>query len=234
VSYNVSIQNNSTVAGQGDIDNLVADIQVQLDNEFGQAWGVCGTIDSGGTGWPVAIQDYPGAGDPPGALGYHSIDASGNPFAVIFAQLSVDNGVAWQSVLDHEVLEMLADSLVDSTAYIDDGTNQGTGWIVFEEICDPCEATTYSGAVNGSPLSDFVFPQWYDAAYVGAVDYTGTISGPLVLASGGYASVDQILTASGWQQITAAMFKQIAQAMRQKRKSVQTIDMRTAGVSQSA
>jgi hypothetical protein len=227
--FNVSIQNNSTVAGPDDINNLVTDIQTQLDNEFGQAWGVCASIDSGGTGWPVTINDYPGPSDPAGALGYHDIDANGTPYAVIFAQLSLDNGVAWQSVVDHEVLEMLADPLVDSTAYVDDGTGNGTGWIFYEEVCDPCEASTYSGAINGSPLSNFVFPQWYDAAYVGQVDYLGVISGPLTLASGGYVSYDQILTSSGWQQLTGAMFEQIAEAMRHTQKAVQTIEMRTAG-----
>ena len=226
MAFYVSIQNNSAAVQQADIDSLVPDIQAQIDNEFGQAWGICATIDSGGGGWPVAINDYPGPNDPQDALGYHFIDQFGNPYAVIFAQFSLDNGVAWQSVLDHEVLEMLADSLVDSTAFIDDGLNQGTGWIVYEEVCDPCEALTYNGVLNGSPLSDFVFPQWYDAAYQGQVDYLGAIPGPLFLASGGYASVDQILQASGWQAISADLYKKLAERMRHMPKAVQTVDMR--------
>ena len=226
MSFYVSIQNNSAAVQQGDIDSLVPDIQSQLDNEFGQAWGVCATIDSGGGGWSVAINDYPGPNDPQGALGYHYIDQNGNPYAVIFAQLSLDNGVAWQSVLDHEVLEMLADPLVDSTAYIDDGLNQGTGWIVYEEACDPCEALSYNGNVNGNTLSDFVFPQWYNAAFQGQVDFLGAIQGPLFLASGGYASVDHIIQASGWQAITADMYKKMAERMKNMPRAVQTVEMR--------
>jgi hypothetical protein len=122
---------------------------------------------------------------------------------------------------------MLADPLVDSTAYIDDGLNQGTGWIVYEEACDPCEALTYAGNVNGSPLSDFVFPQWYNAAYQGQVDYMGAIQGPLFLASGGYASVDHIIQASGWQAITADLYKKLAERMKHKSGPAQTVDMRT-------
>jgi hypothetical protein len=226
MAFYLSIQNNSAAVQQNDIDNLIPDIQAQLNNEFGQAWGVAATINSVGGGWLVTINDQPGPSDPQGALGYHYIDQNGNPYAVIFAQLAIDNGVTWQSVLDHEVLEMLADPLVDSVAYIDDGQNQGTGWIVYEEACDPCEALTYYGSVNGNPLSDFVFPEWYIPAYQGQVDYLGQIQGSLILASGGYASVDQIIKASGWQAITADLYKKLAERTKHTPKAIQTVEMR--------
>lgn len=227
MAFYVSIQNNSAASRQADIDKLVPDIQAQLDNEFGQAWGVAAAIDAGGGGWPVVINDYPGPNDPAGALGYHDVDQHGTPYAVIFAELALDNGVAWQSVLDHEVLEMLADPLVSSTAYIDDGLNRGTGWIVYEEACDPCEALTYFGSVNGSPLSDFVFPQWYDAAYQGQVDFLGAIRGPLFLASGRYASANQIIQASGWRPITPYLYRKLAERMTRMPRAPQTVEMRT-------
>jgi hypothetical protein len=227
MSFYVSIQNNSMAVQQADVDALAADIQVQLDNEFGDAWGVTATIDAGGNGWPVTIVDYPGPNDPADALGYHSMDQYGNPYALVFAQLAIDHGVAWESVLDHEVLEMLADPYVDNNAFVEASQGQGkAGWLIFEEVCDPCESATYYGAINGSVLSDFVFPQWYNPAYVGKVDYLGLLPEPLWLLHGGYASVDQILQASGWQEASAEMIQKMADAMKAPAKSVQTVELR--------
>jgi hypothetical protein len=100
------------------------------------------------------------------------------------------------------------------------------GWLVFEEACDPCESATYAGAIYGSTLCDFVFPQWYNPAYGGQVDYLNQITQPLRLLSGGYASLDHIVQASGWQRTFAALVKRLASTIKREPKSIQTVEMR--------
>jgi hypothetical protein len=203
--FSLDFQNQSNVVSDAELQAFIEDFQSQISNEFADAWGVDAVVDSVGTGWPITIMDYPGANDPQGALGYHSLDANFRPYGVVFAQLCLDNGVSWTSVASHEGLEILADPLIDSTVFVDTSNGYGlTGILVAQEVCDAPERLTYAGAINGTEVSDFVFPGWFIPGYPGKVDYLGQVPGPLLLASGGYVSYDQVLQATGWQQTFAA------------------------------
>lgn len=203
--FDLSFQNQSTAVQDADLQAFIMDFQSQISNEFVQAWGVNATVDSGGGGWPITILDYPGPNDPPNALGYHYLDQNFTPYGVVFAQLALDNGISWTSVASHEGLEILADPLIDSTIFIDTSGGYGlTGILVAQEVCDAPERLTYAGAVNGTQISDFVFPGWYIPTYPYQVDQLGQVPGPLQLLSGGYVSYDQVLQATGWQQAFAA------------------------------
>ena len=203
--FYLSFQNQSTAVQDADLQAFIQDFQSQISNEFAQAWGTNATVDSGGTGWPITLQDYPGPNDPQGALGYHYLDQNFNPYGVVFAQLALDNGISWTSVASHEGLEILADPLIDSTVFNDTSGGYGlTGILIAQEVCDAPERLTYPGAVHGTQVSDFVFPGWFIAGYPGQVDYLGQVPGPLMLLSGGYVSYDQVLQATGWQQAQAA------------------------------
>jgi hypothetical protein len=203
--FSLSFQNQSNVVSDTDLQAFIEDFQSQISNEFVQAWGVDATVDSGGAGWPITILDYPGPNDPQGALGYHYLDQNFIPYGVVFAQLALDNGISWTSVASHEGLEILADPLIDSTVFIDTSGGYGlTGILVAQEVCDAPERLTYAGAVNGTQVSDFVFPSWFIPGYLGQVDQLGQVPGPLLLLSGGYVSYDQVLQATGWQQAFGA------------------------------
>jgi hypothetical protein len=213
----------SNAVQDADLQAFIQDFQYQISNDFLPVWGVDATVDSGGTGWQITIMDYPGPNDPQGALGYHYLDQNFNPYGVVFAQLALDNGISWTSVASHEGLEILADPLIDSTCFVDTSGGVGTtGVLIAQEVCDAPERLTYSGAYNGTQLSDFVFPGWFIAGYPGQVDEMNQVPGPLQLASGGYISVDQIVQASGWQQVLGAKeYKSLAQHTRQQIKRVQ-------------
>jgi len=201
----LSFQNQSTVVSDADLQAFIQDFQSQISNEFAQTWGVDATVDSGGGGWPITILDYPGPNDPQGALGYHDLDQNFTPYGVAFARLALDSGISWTSVASHEGLEILADPLIDSTVFIDTSGGYGlTGILIAQEVCDAPERLTYPGAINGTEISDFVFPGWYIPGYPGQVDQLGQVPGPLLLLSGGYVSYDQVLQATGWQQAFAA------------------------------
>jgi hypothetical protein len=214
--FSLSFQNESTTVADADLRAFLADFQAQISNDFAPVWGVDATVDTGGAGWPIYIRDYPGPNDPQGALGYHSLDQNSIPFGIVFAQLAMDQGVSWTSVASHEGLEILADPLINSTCFVDASGGYGTaGWLIAQEVCDAPERLTYPGAVNGTEVSDFVFPGWFIAGYSGQVDLLGLVPGPLQLASGGYVSIDQIQQATGWQQLLGA---KAVHAMAEQRK----------------
>lgn len=216
MAFHISIKNESSAVQPAALSALVADLAQQVIRDFGPAWGIAAEVDMGGGGWPIALRDAPGAGDPADALGYHDIDASGHPYGVVFWKPSVAAGVAWQTVASHEVLELLADPLVYSCAFIDgspraDGTS---GSLVPIEACDPVQGQSYPGVLHRSALSNFVLPAWFVPGYRGPVDHLGKLPGPLQIAGGGYAEIDRVVQATGWAQRGPAYIAQMAEQVR--------------------
>jgi hypothetical protein len=193
----ISFFNNSTVLSDADLADALPDFQSQVSNEFNWYWGLNAYLDINGGGSPIIIVDYPGPNDPQNALGYHYIDGNYQPYGVIFAGLCRDYGYPITGVISHEMLEMMADQLTDTVNLYDNG--DGTGIIVIQEVCDPCELSLYYEGVNGNIVSDFALPAWWVPGDPNQVDYLGVIAGPWQLASGGYISY-QSVTLSGWQQ----------------------------------
>jgi hypothetical protein len=194
----ISLYNGSSVFGDAELQSALPDFQAQVSYEFNWYWGLNAYLDINGGGTPIIIDDYPGAADPPdGYLGYHWVTRDFRPYAVVFAGLCRDYGYSVTGVISHELLEMLADQLTDTCALFDFG--DGTGIIILQEVCDPCEASLYYEAPNGNIVSDFALPGWYVPGYPYQVDFLGVIPGPWQLGSGGYVSY-QYVTLSGWQQ----------------------------------
>ena len=193
----ISLYNGSTAFSDAELANALPDFQSQVYNEFNWYWGLSAYLDINGGGSPITIVDYPGPNDPQGALGYHFIDGNYQQYAVIFAALARDNGYSVTGVISHELLEMMADQLVDTVNLYDFG--DGTGIIVIQEVCDPCEMSLYYEGPNGNIVSDFALPAWWVPGDPNQVDFLGAIPGPLQLASGGYISYQNV-TLSGWQQ----------------------------------
>jgi hypothetical protein len=194
----ISLYNGSSVFTDAELDSALPDFQTQVWNEFNWYWGLSAYLDKNGSGSPIIVVDYPGQNDPQGALGYHYIDGNYQPYAVIFAGLCRDYGYPVTGVISHELLEMMADQLVDTVNLYDFG--DGTGIIVIQEVCDPCELNLYYEAPNGNIVSDFALPAWWVPGDPNQVDFLGIIPGPWQVASGGYISYQNV-TLSGWQQV---------------------------------
>lgn len=193
---------NSQYFSDADLQNLLPDLQSQVANEFNYYWGMYAYLDDSGGGSQVSITDSTNYPNPPaGALGFHAIDQNYNPFAVVFADLCVANGVPITGVISHETLEMLADQLTDVTALypnVSDYSNYtGDGFIILQEVCDPCEQLLYYEGPDGNIVSDFVTPQWYVPGAPGPYDALGQIPGSWQLASGGYVCY-QAIYLPGW------------------------------------
>jgi hypothetical protein len=201
----ISFYNSSTAFSDAELANALPDFQSQVANEFNWYWGLNAYLDINGGGSPIIIVDQPGPNDPQGALGYHFIDGNYQPYAVVFAQLCQQLGYPVTGVISHELLEMMADQLVDTVDLYDFG--DGTGIIVIQEVCDPCEMNLYYEGPNGTIVSDFALPAWWVPGDPNQVDFLGAIPGPWQLASGGYISYQNV-TLSGWQQAFGAKAQQ--------------------------
>lgn len=93
----------------------------------------------------------------PGALGYHSINASELPVGFVFVELG-----DWTITLSHEVLELIVDPSVnifvigpDPRDFDDDSKFL---WHSYE-VCDAVERISYR--IDGVELSDFVTPAYF-------------------------------------------------------------------------
>lgn len=201
----ISFYNGSTAFSDAELASALPDFQSQVSNELNWSWGLNAYLDINGWGMPIYITDYPGASDPQNALGYHWIDGNYQPYAVIFAGLCRDLGYPVTGVISHEMLEMLGDQLVDTVNLYDAG--DGTGIIVIQELCDPCEMNLYYEGEGGTIVSDFALPAWWVPGDPNPVDFLGAIPGPWQLASGGYISY-QYVTLGGWQQVSGDQAQQ--------------------------
>lgn len=186
----ISFFTNSSYFSDADLQNALPDFQSQLANEFNWYWGLYAYLDDGGSGSPVIITDYGGDPSSLGYLGYHSIDSNYNPYAIIYGDVCAYYNAPITGVISHEMLEMLADQLVDTVDLYDNG--DGTGFIVDQEVCDPCEESLYYEGANGTIVSDFVTPAWFVPGDPNPVDFLGAIAGPWQLASGGYVCYQDV------------------------------------------
>lgn len=115
--------------------------------------------------------------DTAGALGYHDLTPSGQPYAKIFARDCLDNNTAISSCLSHEVLELLGDPTCDAWALAPDGFEYAL------ELCDAVQDSTYE--IDGVAVSNFVLPDFFNQG--GApYDYRGELSKPFQTGRGGY------------------------------------------------
>lgn len=178
----LTIVNQSARLSTADIVAYAAAQQIQFDRDFSPTWGGSAVIDTQPGGWPVYLVDQ---ADVPNALGYHDEDSNGIPFGRVFVAFAIDNGVAWQSVASHEVLEMLGDPHPSTHITTDPGPD-GCAWI--QETGDPVEQSSYQ--INGIMLSDYVTPAWFTVGALGPYDFLQVLSAPFTTAPGGYAQSD--------------------------------------------
>src|SRR6266581_2922217 len=75
-----------------------------------------------------------------------------------------------------------------------------------DEVADACEADAYGYSIDGTLVSDFVYPAWFeDFRPEGSAqfDYGNRVTRPFEVLPGGYIGVFDVGGGSGWAQITA-------------------------------
>jgi hypothetical protein len=98
---------------------------------------------------------------------------------------------------------MLADPEINLTVFVQ---QINKGLLYAYEVCDACEADQFGYKINGTLVSDFVYPAWFESfRKKGSTqfDYGKHIQAPLALLTGGYIGVFDVRSGTGWHQLTA-------------------------------
>jgi hypothetical protein len=200
----ISIINESTVVSDADVQQAVADLQIQVHQHFAPAWGIDADLtfvpsygQPAANTWWIAVLDNT---DQAGALGYHDITPDGLPLGKVFAGTDIQNNLSWTVTVSHELLEMLGDPDINLSMFMEN--NDGTGTLYAYETCDACEDDQYAYMINNTKVSDFVYPAWFETFRASGTqfDYCNYITAPLQLLPGGYIGVYNITAGTGWTQ----------------------------------
>jgi hypothetical protein len=190
----IGIYNNSTLVTDADVQTMTNAIQNQVKNDLCPSWErdpVTVAMMGGKKSVPStihaiilvdSIQD-----EPAGVLGFHTENKDGKLWGTVAVEPELGNGGKiltgdWSvsSVLSHEVCEMIVDPNCNLWA------NNNTGRAYSLEVCDPCEAPTYS--VDGVSVSNFVHPAWFDPnrGKSAQYDHLSLLHAPFTILKGGY------------------------------------------------
>jgi hypothetical protein len=175
-------QTNGAVS-PGTLDQYRAALQKQVDNHLAPVWNVRADISLLAAEDPIPPNTSPltVVNSLVGRAGVHT-----NAEGQLSAQAVNDNQLS--ITLSHELLEMLVDP--KGTRFIQAADldpysgHQQVNYLV--EVCDP--VAVYSYKIDGVPVSDFVFPSFYDPRATGDVDRAGFLARPLTVPLGGYIS----------------------------------------------
>jgi len=206
----VSIINESTVLTDQQVNAAVPAFQTQVSQDFASAWGINADLTFVGGGqqpdansWWLVILDN---SDQAGALGYHDYTPAGLPIGKAFAATDLQFGLKWQITATHELLEMLADPDINLAALAPDLNQAHPLRLYAREVCDACEADQFGYDINGTPVTDFVYPAWFEsfrAPNSTQFDQANKIKKPFQLLKGGYIGILRLTGGEGWTQITA-------------------------------
>lgn len=203
----IAIFNSSTVLTDDQVKAAVPALQTQVSRDFAPVWGIDGELVFIPQGtrppaemWWLGVFDD---SDVAGALGYHDLTPPGRPLGKVFAGTDLRLGLSWTVTMSHELLEMLADPDINLTVFVQDSASSGR--LYAYESCDACEADEFGYTIDGTLVSDFVYPSWFQAgARAGTkFDHLGRVKAPLELLPGGYIGIFD-LVGGGWTQLHPA------------------------------
>jgi hypothetical protein len=159
----IAILNKSTVLADTDVQPVVGPLQTQVHRDFAPVWGVDADLTFYPKGqsppaglWQILILDD---SDQAGDLGYHDLTDDGFPQGKVFARTDINSNSAWTVTASHEVLEMLADPDINLYALWRSGNEFS---FYSYEVCDPCHLDDYGYKIEGTLMSDFVYPAWFE------------------------------------------------------------------------
>lgn len=206
----ISVINKATVPLGVDFAKLVAALQSYVATCVVPVWGTPAVLSIAkdfvaGT-WALLLLDDP---DVANAYGYHDMTPDGFPLSKVFVKTCLQYGELVSVTASHEVTEMLVDPAINLCAQAPNGV------IYAYESVDPCEALSF--AVNGIPMSDFVFPSWFEgfrAPKSTQFDYMKRVTAPFQLLPGGYAIV---FKRGRWTQLYGSKEKRSAFAKEDRR-----------------
>ncbi|HEX5096209.1 MAG TPA: hypothetical protein VFX21_09355 [Acidimicrobiia bacterium] len=176
----------------GVLDAIAEALTTQIERDFAPAWKVKPRrVTVGGRGDKLHLFDTSHQADD---YGWHIVDGHGDPYAHLFAGVSIKRGSTWVDGEDaisvtasHEVLEMLVDPAANEYTF------NGLRTLWSREVCDPVQADAYRIVASGMrvAVSNFVLPAFFNPWAPGPYDRLGVLTEPFSIARGGYAIVER-------------------------------------------
>ena len=191
----IQILNQSTLLTNAQLADTVAALQAQVSNDFGPIYKIEATLtltSQDNSSIPIYLIDND-ASAPPGAVAWHTTDDKDRPYGIVPLDIAIQYGMPIAPVIGHELLELLADPYCNSVVEaVWPYGSKTIAWVAYE-CCDPVEDDSYTRSVNNVviPCTNFVLPNWFQAAGKGPVDFLGKLKTPLSLDAGGYAQFYQ-------------------------------------------
>jgi hypothetical protein len=210
VGPTIAITNMTSMLTDAEIAIAVSALQIQISRDFAPVWNMSANLMVVGKGaaaplgsWVISLMDN---SDQAQALGYHDLTIDGLPLGKVFVADDMKYQLSWTVTLSHETCELLVDPYVQNSVFVQ--TTNTTGILYPLEICDAVESDTQGYLINGTLVSNFVYPAWFEsfrAPQSTKFDHTGIISAPLQLAQGGYIGTFIVGPNSlGWTQKVAS------------------------------
>lgn len=227
VSYRVAVLNRSAMVGDEEVRAAVAALQTQVHRDFAPVWGIDAELSFVTKGaepapgsWWLVIEDEP---EYPSVVAYHTLTSEGLPQVKISVVKAKQSNWEWTMAASNELLEMLANPWLNLTVFV---SNDGlTGRLYEREICDPVSSAELAYKIDGAKVSNFVYPAWFESfrkAGSTQFDHGGHISAPFERAPGGYMTVFDVHSSSGWHDVrdqeSPQETKQKAGARKQRKK----------------
>jgi hypothetical protein len=178
--------NQATVPLGNDLDELIAAMQVYVNEYVAPVWGTpAKLIKTNGFqpgAWAMVFLDD---ADQPGALAYHDLTPDFLPVSKVFVKTTLKDKQLVSVSASHELVEMLVDPAINMMTI---GPDEKT--IYAYESADPVEESSF--AVNGIQMSDFVYPAYFESFRIPKsvqFDQMKLVTKPFQILKGGYQIV---------------------------------------------
>jgi hypothetical protein len=178
--------NHATVPLGVDFDELVAAMQVFVDEHVAPVWGTPAKLvkarDLKPGKWAMVFVDH---ADHARALARHDLTPDGLPMARVFVKTTLANNNLVSVAATHELVEMLVDPAINLV------TMRSRSKLVYQyETADPVEDLHFP--VNGIPMTNFVYPTYFEEFHKPRsvkFDHLSVLDKPFQIHAGGYQGV---------------------------------------------
>jgi hypothetical protein len=210
----IAVFNQATAPLGVDLDKLIAALQKFVTDEVAPVWGTpARLVKTSGFkkgAWAFVFLD---TADQANALAYHELTPDGFPLSKVFVKTIADAGASVTVAASHELVEMLVDPAINLLSL---GPDAKAAYAY--EAADPVEADSLSFTVGGFPMTDFVYPSYFEGfrkPNSTKFDHRGKVTRPFQILAGGY----QLVFKNGeWSQLTATKAKARALAREDRRQ----------------
>lgn len=205
VSYRVAVLNRTTQVSDEVVQKVVAALQTQIHRDFAPVWGIDAELTLVARGaepeagsWWLLIQDE---SEFPSVIAFHTLTPEGLPLVKVAVVTAQQSGFWWSMAASHDLMEMLANPRVNLTVY--DSADGFKGRLYIREVCDPVSNVNCAYDIDGTVVSDFVYPAWFESFRKpgsAQFDHAGHLNAPYEIAPGSYVTSCEVKESSGWQQ----------------------------------